>query len=597
MSKVLKERLQELASAHGLTDIEKAVEFGTAAMTSELKVDADQLEDVVGGIQANRNIITKSAEALEKAADNLGKAAETFQASMAMANKKAGEEAEVDAQLAAEKAFAKSISGGNDTDDALLGIIKEFGIDAAQFVATTNPIEKALQFSHKPDSNMAGGQRALSDLYVALIGSRRLSSSLEKGGASLKHRMSGKDEDMYKEVMSLVKSLEDQTMGMPGYDWRLARGLLDRAYQLNKSGDIIRDEAGSGAEWLPTLMSNELIRQVYYKGSLAGLFNSVPMRSKTLDVPKMAGQVEFYRADNPTKLSDYYKLPGPASTLQSDDVTFTAHDLISIVGYAKNMEDDVLFSWVQNINAAVLDRHPRMLDSVALNSCSTATGLDNAGTDGSRLWYNSDAATLTYAEQKQSREVDHRSFTDGLRQFLVGDTDRRFDASNVKFWASEANSITWKIGLAKAMAAMGVFEDGAVWVMNPKLVVMLHVMPEMVTVNTAGERATLFNGLRYPLSLFGKPIISAIEQSSVLNASGVYDATTRDRTLIHLVHPSAAMFGNRRELQLLNEQSPFLPSQTAIYAYLRTDFKMVQDKHSEGSPVVEVYNVAHALTS
>jgi len=139
------------------------------------------------------------------------------------------------------------------------------------------------------------------------------------------------------------------------------------------------------------------------------------------------------------------------------------------------------------------------------------------------------------------------------------------------------------------MGKYGVNPNNLAWIAGVRVFHKLLSLPEVLTVDKYGANATILTGELAKLD--GIPIIVSEFIREDLNASGVYDGVTTNRTILPLVYRPAFLYGDRRTITLRVSQELYMETdQDVAIATQRLDFQPVQDAASE--PVVGLgYNI------
>ncbi|MDE2765937.1 MAG: phage major capsid protein [Chloroflexota bacterium] len=133
--------------------------------------------------------------------------------------------------------------------------------------------------------------------------------------------------------------------------------------------------AGAGKELVPQEEARQLWRDVNGETAVAQLFETVNMPSNPFDVPLQLGDVDWY--------------PGAANTaptgtdLTTAKQTLTAYELVGMVPWAYELDEDAVVAMLAEVRAALLRNAAQVLDDVVLNADTSATG--NINHDGASL--------------------------------------------------------------------------------------------------------------------------------------------------------------------------------------------------------------------
>jgi HK97 family phage major capsid protein len=312
--------------------------------------------------------------------------------------------------------------------------------------------------------------------------------------------------------------------------------------------------AGEGKEWINTGFSPEVIREVTLERKVTPLFRRFTMPTNPYKWPIVSGTPKAYLI--PENVANTGQTGIPASDLTSGDLTFNAKKLAGKVVFSDELNQDSFIPVQDEVNQGLL--------------ASLVAGEEDAIINGDTAGTHQDADVTS--------ALDARKSWDGLRK-RARTAGAEVDLGTM----TTAN-------LRKLRARMGKYG------VNPaKLAYITSVAGynamlntgDLMTYDKMGPQANLLNGQM--ANFDGSPIIISEYVRTNLNATGVYDATTTNKTQIILVYLPEHRIGDRLEVTLETDRYADF-GQDALIARERVDFKSFQ---ATTEPTVAVgYNVA-----
>ena len=126
--------------------------------------------------------------------------------------------------------------------------------------------------------------------------------------------------------------------------------------------------------------------------------------------------------------------------------------------------------------------------------------------------------------------------------------------------------------MRKQMGKYGTSPKELAWVVGPSVYAQMLNIDEVATLEKFGPQATILSGA---LAVFrGIPIIVSEFVRENLNASGVYDGTTTNRTVCHLANIRRFYLGLRRPIRVKVQQDARAEyDRWQLVSYQRLDFK------------------------
>ncbi len=280
--------------------------------------------------------------------------------------------------------------------------------------------------------------------------------------------------------------------------------------------------AGTGATMLPTDTADEIIGIVYERNFMRSLFPAMPMNRRKVNVPKLSGSVDFHQQ---TLAMSEAGTAASESRHATDEITLELKTMIANIPIGNYL---VAYG-VEGLMAVLRDDIASRLafneQSLLINGDTTTT---SAYADNINGAYN--ASTNTTGVSASAN--DYLLLFDGLRKSAT--------ATAVAVGGTFALS-----HMRTAIASLGVYADNRddlAFIVPRNLEVQLLGLTELQTVDKYGPQAAILSGeigRIYGVRVFGTGVIA-----SNLNATGVFDGTTTDKTLAILTHIRSPMIGN-----------------------------------------------------
>jgi HK97 family phage major capsid protein len=303
--------------------------------------------------------------------------------------------------------------------------------------------------------------------------------------------------------------------------------------------------SAEGSDWVPTGFSNELIRQVRLQLKVSALHRRIAMPTNPFKLPIDGADASAYlfaesTSDTATKIT--------ASTPGTSDVTFDAVKLACRVLTSTDLEEDSVVAILPLLRDKIVNALAEAQENATING-------DTAG---------------THQDSDVTASTDTRKAWDGYRKLAL---------SAAKVDCATFNKTNLR-AIRTAMAKYGVNPNNLAWVAGVNVYNKMLGLDEVVTLDKYGPSATLLTG---ELGKFdGIPIVVSEFMREDLNASGVYDGVTTDKTALALVYRPAFLYGDRRNITLRVSQELYMETdQDVAIATQRLDFQPVQDATSE----------------
>jgi len=277
-----------------------------------------------------------------------------------------------------------------------------------------------------------------------------------------------------------------------------------------------------------------LIDKVQLALKVAAIHPRVPMPRSPFEIP---GKKGFSTARLATEGSAVTE-----STVATRKITLSAKKLMVYVPFTYELEEDSIVALLPVIKADIVNALARGIENATINGDSGDADI-TAADDVRKAWKGYRAHTLAAAK------LDMATFNvSALRKLrkLLG------------IYGSDVNELCWIVSLSAESQMRG--------------------FAELQTIDKYGQRETILTGEIGKID--GIPVITSEFVREDLNASGVYDGVTTDRTMILLVRRDGFIYGDRR--QVLVETDKDIKKQTNdIVASQRLDFQPRYDATTE----------------
>lgn len=280
----------------------------------------------------------------------------------------------------------------------------------------------------------------------------------------------------------------------------------------------------TGATMLPTETAEEIIGIVYERNFMRSLFPAMPMSRRIMKIPKLSGSVDFHGMS----LSEV-----DAGTAATESRHATAEVELELKTMIANIPiGNYLVAYgVEGLMSVLRDD---IASRLAYNEASLLINGDTviAGTPAYSDNINGVYAAVTNSTGVSATANTYLLLFDGLRK-LAG-------ASNVA-----AGGAFTLAHLRNAISNLGVYSDNRedlALIVPRNLEVQLLGMEQLQTVDKYGPNATILSGeigKIYGIRVFGTGAIA-----TNLNAAGLFDGTTTDKTVAILCHIRSPIIGN-----------------------------------------------------
>ena len=270
--------------------------------------------------------------------------------------------------------------------------------------------------------------------------------------------------------------------------------------------------AGSGQEWIPTGFSAQLYEKIRLQLKVAGLFNDVGMPTNPFKPPVLLGDAQAYLVPESTSDEVVTTATMPPTGAQTGAVTLTAKKIAARVRVSDEANEDSLVPMLDILKGNIALATAQAIENALINGDTAGSHMDNDVTNAK----------------------DCRKAWDGLRKLAP---------SGAKVDIATFNEAALR-GIRKKMGVYGVNPASLAWVVGISGYIQMLGLTGVMTMEKYGPAATILQG---ELAKFdGAPVIVSEYIREDLNASGVYDNSTKTKTVSLLVNRNCFITGTRK---------------------------------------------------
>lgn len=329
-------------------------------------------------------------------------------------------------------------------------------------------------------------------------------------------------------VRSIVRSIQAGINGpgrfsTPILDARIRNSVKAMPAQVQKA---FADASGIGAEWIPDEMLPMLETTVRHERLVAGLFQEIPVTRETALLPYLSGGFIPYIHGN-VNSDDYARIK--ASTPVTAQRSVSVKNLAVRAQISEDAAEDTLVGFVENYLL------PEGVFALTSGEEDAIINGDTAGTHqdtGLSAW-NPDGF---WPAAPGGLSIDHRRLCLGLRA-------RAADISNTTDRAT-FSATTFATDMASLIGPKQGPRDAVALVNNTMLATKIFTLDQVLTREKYGDGAAIIGG--EVGRLYGRPIVPSQFLTKDMNASGIYDDSTKTKSgLLQLLRNRFKMFTRR----------------------------------------------------
>ena len=429
-------------------------------------------------------------------------------------------------------------------------------VETQEFVRERlSPVTKELALMREEQERIAGDVRRLLERDRSV---RR--DALLAGSPNDRVRVRGGRLDGFDLVdLAVMRSLLAAQQARPqDYDPRSLR-----AWQESVAKAMDSTTAGAGDELVPQEEARQLWADVNVETAVASLFETVTMPSNPFDVPLQLGDVNWYpgTANAATTATD----------LKTAKQTLTAHELVGMVPWAYELEEDAVIAMMAEVRSTLLRNAAQVLDDVLLNADTSASGN-----------INHDGATLAAST---AGKAHYLVGFNGLLHLPLADNSgmrKNFNAKPTTDMFNQLRRMLGKYGLRPSELA---------FITDVSTYIAMQAVDTFQTLDKLGPHATLLTGQLGAVE--GVPVIVS-EQLRPADTDGkvTSDGNIADTGRLLLVNRTQWRKGFKREL-LIETERDIQKRQNVMVVSMRVAFAERTGNRSSATHTALQYNVKH----
>ncbi len=289
-------------------------------------------------------------------------------------------------------------------------------------------------------------------------------------------------------------------------------------------------------EWLGEQFANDLLERVQVLANAEALFPkyTMPANTEVFSIPQKTDNTKAYLIAPAAEAVE--------SALTSGKVSFQTKRLITFAIVSDQANDETVLALLDVVKQDIAESLVKAMENAIINGDTATSGNINGDTVG--------------AEAK-----DQTKAFDGLRKLSTGNT--------VTFSGTPTYANIVK--MRKQMGNYGVALNDLVYIVSPSTYFNLTLLPELLTMDKYGDKATVVTG--EVAKLGGVPVIVSEYVGENLTAAGIVDdASPGTATVILLVNKRFFAVADRGSVGFEQDRSIRTTSDMFI-GYRDVDFK------------------------
>ena len=357
--------------------------------------------------------------------------------------------------------------------------------------------------------------------------------------------------------LAVMRSLLTAQQARPqDYDQRSLR-----AWQESVTKAMDSTTAGAGDELVPQEEARQLWADVNVETAVASLFDTVTMPSNPFDIPLQLGDVNWYPGTANTATT--------ATDLKTAKQTLTAHELVGMVPWAYELDEDAVIAMMAEVRNTLLRNASQVLDDVLLNADTTASSN-----------INHDGASLLVAT---AGKAHYLVGFDGLLHLPLADNSAMRNNFNAKPTVDMFNQ------LRRMLGNYGLRPSELAFITDVSTYIAMQAVDSFQTLDKLGW--TLLTGQLGAVE--GVPVIVS-EQLRLADADGkvTSDGNIADTGRLLLVNRTQWRKGFKREL-LIETERDIQKRQNVMVVSMRVAFAERSGDRTKATHTALQYNVKH----
>ena len=318
--------------------------------------------------------------------------------------------------------------------------------------------------------------------------------------------------------------------------------------------------SGSGAEWIPTGFSSQVLLEIELKLVVPSLFPVINMPTNPYKLPIQTSTADGYLVAENTA-DEGIKIP--ASTPGTGNAEFVARKLAGRVVFSDEITEDSIIPIMPFVRQELVKAISRAHENAIING-------DREGAAGVASAHQDNTGTALFTSNQ-----DPRLAFDGLRYFALNQTD----TSTKTFSAEPSDTLMNQVRIL--MGKHGVMPSDLVWLMGVDTYLRsMYSLSNLLTLDKYGPNATILKGEIFKYQNI--PVVVTEYLAKNLNTTGVYDGSTTDNSMLLLVYRDGFYNGYRSGLSLASEMD-IETDQIKLVAKRRLDFVDPYDATATGN--------------
>jgi len=312
------------------------------------------------------------------------------------------------------------------------------------------------------------------------------------------------------------------------------------------------------ADWIPTEVASMYIPEFELDRELIGKMKQVTMPTSPYHLPTAGSFTKARRGTEGQTATE--------SSFATDKLEFIARKFLEYYVIPEETNEDTAPDIVGLARNELTQAHMRAFESTALNGTLIGTAHIDADT------------------QAGAADLAEKNFH-GLRYYALQNSANGGTADALNAVLSDA----FLRKMRAQMKNLGVNPLDCMWIVGAVGYLQMLGTEDVVTIDKLGSAATILKGQLG--SYQGIPIVQSGFLRDDLNATGVNDGVTTDRTGLLMIHRNRWYWATRRPIRLALRPSRSADDQFEMASYSRVDFKGHPQSASEVG-VVYGYNIA-----
>jgi len=295
------------------------------------------------------------------------------------------------------------------------------------------------------------------------------------------------------------------------------------------------------ADWIPEMISSTFIPEFELDRDLVGNLKPITMTSSPYSIPVSSNLTTARRIAEKTSAT--------SNSFDTNSINFVASKFVEYYEISEEADEDTLPGLLEYARQELATAHLRAFETSVLNG--TKIGTTHIDTD-------TQAGAADLAEKQYH----------GLRYHALQNTA---NGSTVDFLNAAATDAKL-FDMIRRMGPLSINPKLLMWVTGANSYHQMKATDKVTTVDKMGPAAaTILTGVLGTYS--GIPIIQSGYMREDMNATGVNDGVTEDRTGVMLVHRDRWYFATRRPIRMALRPSRSKDDMFEIASYSRVDFQ------------------------